>query len=95
MNVLRFHIYPELRKYPVENVTLHKWLEMLEKLANKTPTTANLALNVCRRALKWGVRRKLIKVNELANVEVKEDLNISINFRSRLSTRRRRTCCDT
>ncbi|GGI72866.1 lambda phage integrase Int [Shewanella hanedai] len=85
-NVVRRHILPKLGKYPIEHITLSKWLDLFESLASTVPSAARLGLGVCRRALKWGVRRKLITVNHLANIEAKEDLNITRNTRKRVFT---------
>lgn len=84
LRALEINVFPVLGKKQVNKVTLHQWLDLLESLAAKKPTITNLVLTVSRRALKWAVRRRLIKSNELAGIESKEDLNISLGSRSRI-----------
>ncbi len=84
LRALEVNVFPVLGHKQVDKVTLHQWLDLLEALAAKKPTITNLVLTVSRRALKWAVRRRIIKTNELAGIESKEDLNISVNSRSRI-----------
>ncbi|WP_351122706.1 integrase arm-type DNA-binding domain-containing protein [Shewanella sp. T24-MNA-CIBAN-0130] len=81
---LELHVFPKIGSKIVSKVTLHQWLDLLEPLAAKKPTMANLVLTVSRRALKWAVRRRLIQTNELAGIESKEDLNITSKSRTRV-----------
>ncbi|MCL1041405.1 integrase arm-type DNA-binding domain-containing protein [Shewanella marisflavi] len=84
LRALEINVFPTLGNKQVDKVSFHQWLDLLESLAAKKPTATNLVLGVSRRALKWAVRRRLIKVNELAGIESKEDLNISLGSRSRI-----------
>jgi integrase len=86
IKALELHVFPKIGTKQAEKVTLHQWLDLLEALAAKKPTTTNLVLTVCRRALKWAVRRRMLSTNELASVESKEDLNITKRARVRTLT---------
>lgn len=79
---LEINVFPIFGNKQADHVTLHQWLDLFESMAAKKPTITNLTLTLSRRALKWAVRRRLIKTNELAGIESKEDLNISKKSRS-------------
>ncbi len=70
------HVFPKIGKLPAEKITLHAWLDILEPLAQKTPAIAERVLVNTKQMLKWGVKRKLIPVNVLADIYAKEDLQI-------------------
>ncbi|WP_444926639.1 tyrosine-type recombinase/integrase [Microbulbifer sp. TRSA002] len=80
----QLYVFPAVGHLPAEEVTLHEWLALLEKRAQATPGIADRILTNAKQMLKWGVRRRLITSNPIANINATEDLRIkkSIGTRS-------------
>src|SRR6185369_12614168 len=57
-------------------VTLHEWLALLETQAKERPGIADRILTNAKQMLKWGVKRRLIPANPLAEINAREDLQI-------------------
>lgn len=70
------HVFGRIGSLPAEKVTLHEWLDILEKLADKRPAIAERILVNAKQMLKYGLKRKLIPSNVLADIYAKEDLQI-------------------
>lgn len=70
------HVFPVIGKLPAEQVSLHEWLNLLEKHATLRPGIAERILINAKQMLKWAVRRKLIATSALAGINAKEDLQI-------------------
>lgn len=70
------HVFPVIGKLPAEQVSLHQWLDLLEKQAEVRPGIAERILVNGKQMLKWAVRRKLIATSALAGINAKEDLQI-------------------
>ena len=70
------YVFPILGKLPVEEITIHHWLEILEDLAPKIPAISERILTNTKQLLKWGVRRKLITTNCLSDIQASVDLQI-------------------
>lgn len=70
------HVFPRIGKLPAEKVSLHEWLDLLEKHAAIRPGIADRILTNAKQMLKWGVKRRLIPSNPLVEINAKEDLQI-------------------
>ena len=70
------HVFPNIGKLPAEKITLHAWLDILEKLAETTPAISERILVNAKQMLKFAVKRKLIPLNPLSDIYAKEDLQI-------------------
>jgi integrase len=70
------HVFPSIGKLPAEQVTVHEWLNLLEKHATLRPGIAERILINAKQMLKWAVRRKLVVTSALAGINAKEDLQI-------------------
>lgn len=70
------HVFPRIGNLPAEKITLHEWLDILEKLAERKPAIAERILVNAKQMLKYGLKRKLIPSNVLADIYAKEDLQI-------------------
>ncbi|MCU0928066.1 MAG: site-specific integrase [Burkholderiaceae bacterium] len=70
------HVFPVIGKLPAEKVTLHQWLDLLEKHATLRPGIAERILVNAKQMLKWALRRELIATSALAGINAKEDLQI-------------------
>lgn len=70
------HVFPTLGKLPAEKITLHAWLDILEGLSKAKPAIAERLLVNTKQLYKFGVKRRLVPVNPLADIYAKEDLQI-------------------
>lgn len=70
------HVFPRIGQLPASKVTLHEWLDLLEKHASVRPGIADRILTNVKQMLKWGVKRQLIPANPLVEINAKEDLQI-------------------
>lgn len=70
------HIFPKLGKLPVDTITLHEWLEVLEALAAVYPDTTMSILTNTKQMLKWAVKRRLLASNVLQDITANADLNL-------------------
>lgn len=70
------HVFSRVGSLPAEKITLHEWLDILEKLAEKKPAIAERLLVNAKQMYKFAVKRKLVKMNPLADIYAKEDLQI-------------------
>ena len=70
------HVFPRIGSFPADRVTLHEWLAILEALAKDRPGIADRILTNAKQMLKWAVKRRLIPVNPLVEINAKEDLQI-------------------
>ena len=77
------HVLPKLGKLPVEKITLHQWLDIVEEQAKIRPGIADRILTNSKQLMKWAVKRQLIPVNVLSDINAKEDLQIKKNEGSR------------
>lgn len=78
------HVFPKIGRLPAEQVTLHEWLDLLEKQAEIRPGITDRILTNAKQMLKWGVKRRLIPANPLADISARQDLQIKkrAEFRS-------------
>jgi hypothetical protein len=70
------HVFPRVGTLPADKVTLHEWLDLLEKQAAARPGIADRILTNAKQMLKWGVKRRLIPSNPLVEINAREDLQI-------------------
>lgn len=70
------HVFPRIGNLPADKVTLHEWLDLLEKHAALRPGIAERILVNAKQMLKWGVKRRLVPSNPLTEIFAKEDLQI-------------------
>ncbi|MEW8524829.1 MAG: site-specific integrase [Candidatus Thiodiazotropha endolucinida] len=70
------YVLPVVGDLPAEKITLHQWLAILEDHAEKRPAIAERILINSKQMLKWAVKRQLIPLNVLSEINAKEDLQI-------------------
>jgi integrase len=70
------HVFPRIGNLPADKITLHEWLDLLEKQAAARPGIADRILTNAKQMLKWGVKRRLIPSNPLVEISAREDLQI-------------------
>jgi integrase len=73
------YVFPRIGALPATKVTLHHWLDLLEEQAEQRPGICERVLTNAKQMLKWGVKRKLIPANVLADIYAKEDFQVDDN----------------
>ena len=78
------HVFPKIGQLPADQVTPHEWLDLLEEQAEVRPGITDRILTNAKQMLKWGVKRRLIPANPLADISARQDLQIKkrAEFRS-------------
>jgi integrase len=76
LRTFELYVFPKIGKLPVHEVTLHHWLELLEEQAKLRPHIAERILVNAKQMLKFGLKRKLIPGNVLADIHAKGDLQV-------------------
>lgn len=70
------YIFPEFGKLPADEITIHMWLNLLEKITKTVKHIADRILINTKQCLNWGIKRQLIKKNPLVGISGAIDLNI-------------------
>lgn len=73
------YVFPKYGSLPVDQITLHMWLDLLEEHFKKSPSITDRLLTNTKQCLDWGVNRKLIENNPIRHIVGKRDLNIKKN----------------
>ncbi|WP_394239918.1 tyrosine-type recombinase/integrase [Vibrio astriarenae] len=77
------HVFPKLGDIPIEHLTLHNWLELLEPMAKDKPSIAGRILTNTKQALKWGTKRQMVQGNVLSDITW-NDLGIERGIKDRI-----------
>ncbi len=70
------YVFPDIGRLPAGQVTLHQWLELIEKHAKLRPAIAERILVNAKQMLKFGVKRKLLATNSLTDIYAKSDFQL-------------------
>jgi integrase len=70
------YVFTELGQLPAGQVTLHQWLDLIEKHAKLRPAIAERILVNTKQMLKFGVKRKLLAANTLSEIYAKADFQL-------------------
>lgn len=73
------HVFPKIGNQPIDTITFHQWMDLLEPLAKKSPTIADRILTNTKQMYKWLIRRKMAAGNPLNGINAGEDLGVSKN----------------
>lgn len=76
LRTFEIHVFPRIGHLPAGKVSLHEWLDLLEKHAEVRPGIAERMLINAKQMLKWSVKRRMIPANPLSEIFAKEDLQI-------------------
>lgn len=76
LRTFELYVFPKIGKLPVQEVTLHHWLELLEEQAKLRPHIAERILVNAKQMMKFGVKRKFIPANALSEIYSKSDLQV-------------------
>lgn len=78
------YVFPKVGNLPVDEITVHEWLDVLEKQTKTTKAIAERILVNTKQCLVWGIKRQLVKTNPLLMISAKNDLNIKKNATTRV-----------
>jgi integrase len=70
------HVFPKIGALPADKVTLHQWLDVLEKQADERPGICDRLLTNAKQMQKWCVKRKLLPTNVLVDIYAQEDFQL-------------------
>lgn len=73
---IAYHILPVLGDLPAGRISIKQWLDLLEPIAERTPSMAERLLINIKQALKWAKKREIIENNVLSDIYAKADLGI-------------------
>lgn len=62
------YLFPQIGELPHDETNIHVWLSVIEDLSKKVPTIAERILRYSKTAHRWGIRRGLIQLDPLTNV---------------------------
>lgn len=62
------YLFPRIGQLPHDETNIHVWLSVIEDLSKKVPAIAERILRYSKTAHKWGIRRGLIQLAPLTNV---------------------------
>ncbi|WP_273827657.1 tyrosine-type recombinase/integrase [Providencia rettgeri] len=62
------YLFPQIGQLPHDETNIHVWLSVIEDLSKKAPAIAERILRYSKTAHKWGIRRGLIQLDPLTNV---------------------------
>ena len=70
------YVFPKYGSLPVDQITLHMWLDLFEAHFQKSASITDRLLTNTKQCLDWGVNRKLVETNPIRHISGKRDLNI-------------------
>lgn len=68
MRSFELHVFPKLGKYPAEDLTLHNWLTVLDRMAKGYSEVTRRVISNGKQCYSWAVKRQLLTVNPLAEM---------------------------
>lgn len=80
------YVFPKLGDLPADQISIHEWLDLLERHAKKSQSIAERILHNTKQCLSWGIKRQLIDKNPLSMISAKNDLNIKKRSTDRVLT---------
>ena len=70
------YVFPKVGHFPAGKITLHEWLDILERRAKKTPSIAERLLINTKQMYKWAVKRRMVEFSPLSEINAYEDLRV-------------------
>ncbi|EPL9568132.1 tyrosine-type recombinase/integrase [Providencia rettgeri] len=77
------YLFPQIGQLPHDETNIHVWLSVIEDLSKKVPTIAGRILRYSKTAHRWGIRRGLIQLDPLVNVN-NQDIGVKTNQGDRI-----------
>lgn len=72
------YLFPQIGNLPHDETNIHVWLSVIEELSKKVPSIADRILRYSKTSHKWGIRRGLIQLEPLSNVN-NQDIGVKSN----------------
>lgn len=72
------YLFPHIGLLPHDETNIHVWLSVIEDLSKKAPSIAGRILRYSKTAHKWGIRRGLVRLDPLSNVN-SQDIGVKAN----------------
>ncbi|EHK8991125.1 site-specific integrase [Escherichia coli] len=85
LSMLEHHVFPELGSQIHEDVRSDVWCDLIERLSQKTPSTAYKVLSISKQVHGWASRRKMTAYQPLQGVR-RSDIGITLTHRKRVLT---------
>jgi len=79
LRTFELHVFPSYGPLPAKVISLHVWLDLLERHAKTRPHIAQRILTNIRLMYRWAVKRQLVEHNPVADIVGASDLNIKPN----------------
>lgn len=73
---IEYHILPVLGELPASRISIRQWLDLLEPIAERTPSMSERLLVNIKQTLKWAKKREIIENNVLSDIYAKADLGV-------------------
>ncbi|WP_140183164.1 integrase arm-type DNA-binding domain-containing protein [Providencia stuartii] len=77
------YLFPRIGSLPHDETNIHVWLSVIEGLSKKVPAIAERILRYSKTAHKWGIRRGLVKLDLLSNIN-SQDIGVKSNQGDRI-----------
>ncbi len=68
LRTFELHIFPKLGKYPADQLTLHNWLTVLDRLAEGYTEITRRVISNGKQCYSWAVKRQLLDSNPLSEM---------------------------
>lgn len=83
---IEHHILPVLGELPASRISIRQWLDLLEPIAERTPSMSERLLVNIKQTLKWAKKREIIENNVLSDIYAKADLGVKKRRAKRVLT---------
>lgn len=68
LRTFELHVFPKLGKYPADQLSMHNWLTVLDRLAEGYTEITKRVISNGKQCYSWAVKRQLLEVNPLAEL---------------------------
>ena len=77
LRTFEIYVFNKIGELPVQKISIHQYLDLMESLTSSKPSIAERILINTKQCLNWAVRRQLVELNPLLNINAKADLQIT------------------
>lgn len=68
LRTFELHVFPKMGKYPAEDLTLHNWLTVLDRLAEGYTEITRRVISNGKQCYSWAVKRQMLEKNPLSEL---------------------------
>lgn len=72
MRTFELHVFPYVGKYPINDLTVHMWLDLLDQLSKKYSEITKRVISNGRQCYSWAVKRRIATSNPLTDLTGKD-----------------------